>query len=117
MAKQETIQQTFGLQEHLALQIATTMDQDEELITNFGKARLRWLKEKSSEAGNRFLAVTTLDTTLKIYVLTNRGIGVINFEFEDGDPLDKLWCATISAQFNTLPRGQHHIVSLPHRPN
>lgn len=116
MATVENLQEKYGLPRHLAKNIVDAMLPGEELITQIGYRRREWLKENIAMAGHRFLAASVLGDTLNIYVQTGQGIGTIDFTFHGDDPLDELWCATITARSTAAQTGTYTVV-VPHRPN
>lgn len=116
MATIEKVQERYGLPKHLAKSIVDIMIPGEEIITQIGYRRLEWLKENTRQAGYRFLAASVLGNTLNIYVMTDQGLGVIDFTFRGDNPLDEFWRATITAR-STVAQTGIHIASVPHRPN
>lgn len=116
MATIENVQERYGLPRHIAKSIVDNMAPGEEIITQIGYWRLEWLKENIRQAGHRFLAVSATQDVLNIYVMTDQGIGTIDFTFHGDDPLDELWCATVTAR-STAAQTRAYIVSVPHRPN
>lgn len=112
----ENVQEKYGLPRHIAKSIVDNMAPGEELITQIGYRRLEWLRENIRQAGHRFLAASISEDILNIYVMTNQGIGTIDFTFHGDDPLDELWCATVTARSTAAQTGVY-IVAVPHRTN
>lgn len=116
MTQLETIKRAFSLPALIACDIAGSMEPDEVVIADISYKRLDWLRKMVREAGHFFLAATTVKDTLNLYVLSDEGIGVIDYKFDGQDPLLELWRKTVLSRFETASP-QDYIVSLPHRPN
>lgn len=116
MTQLETIKRAFSLPSLVASDIVSSMEPDEVVITNISYKRLDWLRGMLREAGHLFLAATTIKDTLNLYVLTDEGVGILDYKFDGQDPLHDLWLKEVLSRFeNTPPRD--FIVSIPHRPN
>ncbi len=100
----------------IASDIAASMEPDEAVIANISYKKLDWLRRKMNDAGHIFLAATIIKDTLNLYVLTDEGVGVLDFKFDSQDPLHDLWREEVLSRFENTSR-RDYIVFHPHRPN
>jgi hypothetical protein len=116
MTQLETIKKAYSLPAQIADDIAESMEPDEEVIANISYKRLDWLRGMLREAGHLFLAATTTKNTLNLYVLTEEGVGVLDYKLESQDPLHDLWLEEVLSRFENTSR-RDYIFFFPHRPN
>ena len=116
MTHLETIKKAYSLPTQIACDIAESMEPDEEVIANISYKRLDWLRAMLREAGHLFLAATIIKDTLNLYVLTDEGVGILDFKFDSQDPLHDLWREEVLSRFGNTSR-RDYIIFFPHSPN
>ncbi|MBI2310853.1 hypothetical protein HYU90_03495 [Candidatus Collierbacteria bacterium] len=116
MTHLETIKKAYSLPPQIARDIAESMGPDETVMANISYKRLDWLRAMLREAGHLFLAATTTENTLNLYVLTEEGVGVLDYKLKSQDPLHDLWLEEVLSRFGNTSR-RDYIIFFPHRPN